>query len=82
MKTYRQKLNKWLEEKKTTTFNDDAKKIINEIQEHIKSVEKEEEDMVNRAYETGYYDKESNKGIKTNYYKHSYKIHDLIKKWK
>ena len=58
MKTYRQNLNIWLEEKKNTTSNDEVKEILSEIQKHIKNVEREEETMVNIAYDAGYYDKE------------------------
>lgn len=79
MKTYRQNLNIWLEEKKKNTSNDEVKEMISEIQTHIKNVEKEEEMMVNNAYETGYYDKESNKHKKGNYYQQNYKLHDKLK---
>ena len=54
MKTYRQNLNIWLEEKKKNTSNDEVKEILSEIQKHIKNVEREEENMVNIAYDAGY----------------------------
>jgi hypothetical protein len=79
MKTYRQNLNIWLEEKKNTTSNDEVKEILSEIQKHIKNVEKEEENMVNTAYETGYNHCELKKGFKHGYYKNTYKVHDYIK---
>jgi hypothetical protein len=81
MKTYRQNLNIWLEEKKNTTSNDEVKEILSEIQKHIKNVEKEEENMVNIAYNTGYYDKEIKKSRKGNYYKEMYKLHDRLKQF-
>ena len=79
MKTYRQNLNIWLEEKKNTTSNDEVKEILSEIQKHIKNVEKEEENMVNRAYNDGYYDKELKRNKKGNYYQQNFKSHDKLK---
>jgi hypothetical protein len=52
MKTYRQNLNLWLEEKKNASKNDEVKHVLEEVQKYIKSKEKEEELMVNDAYET------------------------------
>lgn len=79
MKTYRQNLNLWLEEKKKNISNYEVKEMISEIQTHIKNVEKEEEMMVNNAYESGYHDKESNRYKKGNYYQQNYKLHDKLK---
>jgi len=79
MKTYRQNLNIWLEEKKNSIENDEVKNILEEVQKHIKNVEKEEERMVNNAYDSGYYDKELGKGKKGNYYQQTYKLHDKLK---
>jgi hypothetical protein len=79
MKTYRQNLNLWLEEKKNSSKNDEVKYVLEEVQKYIKSKEKEEELMVNDAYETGYNDKESQKGFKSAYYKQRYKLHDKLK---
>ena len=42
MKTYRQNLNIWLEEKKNNTSNDEVKELLYEIQIHIKNIEKDE----------------------------------------
>ena len=79
MKTYRQNLNLWLEEKKKNTSNDEVNNVLDEVQKYIKSKEKEEELMVNDAYENGYNDKESQKGFKSGYYKQKYKLHDFLK---
>ena len=79
MKTYRQNLNIWLEEKKNNTSNDEIKEILSEIQKHIKNVEKEEENMVNTAYDNGYYDKDLKRGKKGNYYQQTYKTHDKLR---
>ena len=79
MKTYRQNLNIWLEEKKNNTSNDEVKEILSEIQTHIKNVEKEEENMVNAAYDNGYYDKDLKRGKKGNYYQQTYKTHDKLR---
>lgn len=81
MKTYRQNLNIWLEEKKNNTSNDEVKEILSEIQKHIKSLENEEEFMVNIAYEAGYYDKELKRSRKSNYYQERYKLHDRLKQY-
>ena len=79
MKTFRQNLNMWLEEKKNDNQSDEVKNVLNEVQKYIKSKEKEEELMVNDAYETGYNDKESQKGFKSEYYKQRYKLHDFLR---
>jgi hypothetical protein len=79
MKTYRQNLNIWLEEKKNSSENDEVKNVLEEVQKYIKSKEKEESHMVDSSYESGYYDCELKRGFKHNYYKQTYKIHDFIK---
>lgn len=79
MKTYRQNLNIWLEEKKNNTSNDEIKDVLSEIQKHIKNMEKDEEDMVNIAYNSGYHDKELKRTKKGNYYQYYYKLHDKLK---
>lgn len=79
MKTFRQKLNLRLEEKKNEVENQELKKLLDEIQIYIKSIEVQEEQMVNKSYEDGYRDKELNRGFKSSYYKETYKIHDFLK---
>ena len=79
MKTFRQNLHIWLEEQKNLSNNDDVIEMLNNVQKHIKSNEKEEEQLVNTAYETGYYDCELKKGYRHGYYKNTYKVHDYIK---
>jgi len=79
MRTYRQNLNLWLEEKKDNSTNVLVKNILSEIQTHIKNVEKEEENMVNGAYDAGYYDKELKRAKKGNYYQQNFKLHDKLK---
>jgi hypothetical protein len=68
-----------LEEKKNSSENDEVKNVLEEVQKHIKNIEKEEEHRVNNTYESGYYDKELKKGFKHGYYKNTYKVHDYIK---
>ena len=80
MKTFRQNLNKWLEEKKNHVTNQETKEILDEVQKYIKSKETEEENMVNSSYHNGYYDRELNKGFRNSYYKDMYKTHDFLKK--
>jgi hypothetical protein len=80
MKTYRQNLNLWLEEKKNSSENDEVKNVLEDVQKYIKSKEKEEEMMVNNSYESGYYDKESNRSRKGNYYQQTFKLHDELKR--
>jgi len=79
MKTYRQELKIWLDNKKKDTQSDEIIDFINELQKQIKSMEPLEEHMVNRSYIKGYYDSESKKGIMSNHYKYSYKQHDVFK---
>ena len=80
MKTFRQKLNLWLEEKKNQVENEESKDILEEVQRYIKSQETEEEHMVNSSYHNGYYDRELNKGFRGSYYKDMYKTHDFLKR--
>ena len=81
MKTYRQNLNLWLEEKKNSSENDEVKNVLDEVQKYIKNIEREEETMVNIAYDAGYYDKEIKRTRKGNYYKEMYKLHDRLKQF-
>jgi hypothetical protein len=80
MKTFRQNLNIWLEQKKSETTSQESIELLEEIQRHIKSKESDEEHMVNTSYSNGYYDKEFNKGHKSGYYKQTYKTHDFLKR--
>jgi hypothetical protein len=79
MKTFRQNLHIWLEEQKNTSNNDEVIEMLTNVQKHIKKNEKEEEQLVNNSYETGYYDKELNRGKKGNYYQQNFKMHDKLK---
>lgn len=79
MKTYRQQLKIWLDNKKEIVQSDEIIDFINELQLQIKSMEKTEEHMVNRSYIKGYHDSESKRGIMSNYYRQSYKQHDVLK---
>lgn len=80
MKTFRQNLNIWLEEQKNKSDSPEVKIVLEQVQSHIKSQEKEEEDMVNAAYDRGYFDKELKHTKKGNYYQQIYKLHDKLKK--
>jgi hypothetical protein len=80
MKTFRQNLHIWLEEQKNTSNNDEVIEMLTNVQKHIKNVEKEEEMMVNNAYDSGYYDNELKRGKKSNYYQLNFKLHDKLKK--
>lgn len=79
MKTYRQELKIWLDNKKNNVQNEEVINFIEDLQKHIKSMEKTEENMVNKSYVKGYYDSESKRGIMSNYYRQSYKQHDFLK---
>jgi hypothetical protein len=79
MKTFRQNLNIWLEEKKNMSNNEEVIKALEEVQKHIKSKEKEEESMVNGAYLKGYNDREYNR-YKPSFYNETYKMHDHLKR--
>lgn len=79
MKTYRQQLKIWLDNKKEIVQSDEVIDFINELQLQIKSMEPLEEHMVNRSYIKGYHDSESKRGVMSNYYRQSYKQHDVLK---
>lgn len=78
MKTYRQKLAKWIDSRKIEESNLDVIKILDEIKEKVKSLESEERDMVNNAYERGYIDCQHNRGRSSNFYVKMYKSHDFL----
>jgi hypothetical protein len=80
MKTFRQNLNIWLEEQKNESGSPEVKIVLEQVQTYIKSQEKEEENMVNSAYDRGYFDKELKHTKKGNYYQQTYKLHDKLKK--
>ena len=79
MKTYRQQLAMWVEEKKKTLEDVKQIELIEEIQSKIKSMEDIEVWMVNDAYGKCYDDKELVRGRTGNYYGQTYKIHDILK---
>jgi hypothetical protein len=79
MKTYRQQLKIWLDSKKENVQNKEVINFIEDLQKHIKSMEKLEEDMVNRSYIKGYHDGENKRGYNGSYYKTTYKQHDVLK---
>jgi hypothetical protein len=79
MKTYRQKLAKWVDNKISSVENDEVINILEEVKLKIKEMEKEEEHMVNSTYDRGFNDCKSNKGRSSNHYKQTYKTHDTLK---
>ncbi len=78
MKTYRQKLAKWIKEKKTIESNPEVIRILNEIDVKIKEMEPDERDMVNNTYEKGYIDGTYSRGRTYNYYNTTFKAHDVL----
>jgi hypothetical protein len=79
MKTYRQKLTKWVEDEIESSVNDEVILILKNVKIKIKEMEKEERHMVNSSYEKGYNDGETNKRRVSNYYMETYKTHDTLK---
>lgn len=79
MKTYRQKLAKWVDNKINSVENDEVINILEEVKLKIKEMEKEEEHMVNATYDKGFNDCKNNKGRSSNHYKQTYKTHDTLK---
>lgn len=79
MKSYRQKLAIWVNEKISETTDKQVLEILNEIKTQIKHMEKEEESMVNRSYDRGYIDGADKRGRQPNYYQTSYKVNDALK---
>jgi len=79
MKTYRQELKIWLDNKKEDTQSGEIIDFINDLQSQIKSMEPLEEHMVNGSHIKGYHDSESKRSVMSNYYKKTYKQHDVLK---
>jgi hypothetical protein len=73
MKTYRQQLKIWLDNKKENVQNEEVNKFIVDLQKHIKSMEIVEENMVNHSYIKGFHDGENKRGYNGSYYKTTYK---------
>jgi hypothetical protein len=80
MKSYRQTLSKWVNERIVGENNSEIVNVLNEVKEQIKLMEKYEENMVNRSYESGYIDSIKKIGRVSNYYRKTYKTHDILKK--
>jgi hypothetical protein len=79
MKSYRQKLAIWIDEKINQTDNLEVLSILNDVKKQIKGMETEEEYMVNKSYDKGYTDADQNRGRTSNYYKTLYKMTDYLK---
>ena len=79
MKTYRQKLSKWIEDEIKSSVNDEVAHALENVKTKIKEMEKEEIHMVNSSYEKGYNDGQTNKRRMSNYYAEMYKTHDTLK---
>jgi hypothetical protein len=79
MKTYRQKLAKWVDNKINSVENDEVINILEEVKLKIKEMEKEEEHMVNATYDKGFNDCKNKKGRSSDHYKQTYKTHDTLK---
>jgi len=79
MKSYRQKLAIWVDEKINQTDNLEVLSILDDVKKQIKGMETEEEFMVNKSYDKGYTDAAQNRGRSPNYYKTLYKITDYLK---
>jgi hypothetical protein len=80
MKTFRQELRNWLKEKKVIETNPDVLLLIEEIIDKTNTLEKHEENIINRAYHRGHMDAEKNKNPKGNYYKEEHKTNSLFRK--
>ena len=80
MKSYRQKLAIWVDEKISQTENTEVLSVLNDVKKQIKGMETEEEYMVNKSYDKGYTDASQNRGRSSNYYRTLYKITDYLKR--
>ena len=79
MKSYRQKLAIWVDNKINQTSNPEVLSVLNDVKKQIKKMETEEEYMVNKSYDKGYTDAAQNRGRTSNYYKTLYKMTDYLK---
>lgn len=79
MKTFRQELRNWLKEKKGNETNPDILSLIEEIIDKTNLLEKQEENIINRAYHLGHMDAEKNKNPRVNYYKEAHKINSSFR---
>jgi hypothetical protein len=80
MKTFKQELNKWLENRDTETIEENVKTFIGELKDKINEIESIERYTINGAYDTGYHDKLNNRGMRSNYYSSTYALDDQLKK--
>jgi hypothetical protein len=79
MKTFRQELRNWLKEKKGNETNPDVLLLLEEIIDKTNTLEKHEENIINRAYQRGHMDAERNKNPKGNYYREEHKINSTFR---
>lgn len=80
MKTFKQELNKWLENKDVETIEESVKIFIGELKDKINEIESIERYTINGAYDIGYHDKLNNKGMRSNYYSTTYMLDEQLKK--
>jgi hypothetical protein len=80
MKTFKQELNKWLENKHTEVVEENVKTFIYELKNKINEIENIEKYTVNGAYDIGYHDKLNNKGMRSDYYSSTYMLDEQLKK--
>lgn len=79
MKSYRQNLAIWIDEKISENTDNKILSILMDVKSQIKLMEKEEESMVNKSYDKGYMDGADKRGRQSNYYRTSYKINDTLR---
>lgn len=81
MRTFRQKLLEWVSNEMSTP-NLEVRDInlLNQFKDKIIEFEGIEKDIVNHAYDKGYYDSELKKGRTSSYYQINYEFNDYIKK--
>jgi len=80
MKTFRQKLLEWVNsELSQPEITTESSELLNDIKGKLKEYEGYERDIINHAYDRGYYDSEQKRGRISCYYQTTYKITDIMK---
>jgi len=79
MKTFRQKLLKWVnDELSQPELSSESLKLLGEFKTKLIDYEGDEKDIINHAYDRGYYDSELKRGRISGYYQSTYKTIDIM----
>lgn len=78
MTTVTKKILTILNERDNDQLSPEIREHLQSLKEEVEKLKSHESDLINRTYMVGYMDKESNRPIKGNYYKHQYEPYKFV----